>query len=137
MPGGRRPRPTPRRPQERTALAWRRTGLALLVGSLTIGRLTLDTLGPAVVLPTVIGAALAGWVLLEALRSRRLARPHPEQPAFSVLADGRLPVVVAGLVGGLALGELARGASSPCSERVPAPTQPARAGLMCGARSRA
>ncbi len=54
----------------------------------------------------MIGATLAGWVLLEALRSRRLARPHPEQPAFSVLADGRLPVVVAGLVGGLALGEL-------------------------------
>jgi putative membrane protein len=94
-------------PQERTALAWRRTGLALLVGSLTIGRLTLDTLGPAVVLPTVIGTTLAGWVLLEALRSRRLARPHPEQPAFSVLADGRLPAVVAVLVGGLALGELA------------------------------
>ena len=35
-----------------------------------------------------IGATLAGWVLLEALRSRRLARPHPEQPAFSVLAPG-------------------------------------------------
>ena len=93
-------------PQERTALAWRRTGLALLVGSLTIGRLTLDALGPAVVVPTVIGVALAAWVLLQALRSRRLARPHPEQPTFSVLADGRLPVVVAGLVGGLALGEL-------------------------------
>jgi Domain of unknown function (DUF202) len=93
-------------PQERTALAWRRTGLALLVGSLTIGRLTLDTLGPAVVLPTVLGVAVAGWVLLEALRSRRLARAHPGEPAFSVLADGRLPVVVAGLVGGLALGEL-------------------------------
>ena len=93
-------------PQERTALAWRRTGLALLVGSLTIGRLTLDTLGPAVVLPTVIGVTLAGWVLLETLRSRRLARPHPEQPAFSVLVDGRRPAVVAGLVGGLALGEL-------------------------------
>ena len=94
-------------PQERTVLAWRRTGLALLVGALTIGRLTLDTLGPAVVLPTVIAATLAGWVLVEALRARRLARPHPDQPAFSVLADGRLPVVVAGLVGGLALGELA------------------------------
>ena len=105
--GSPRPASDATAPQERTALAWRRTGLALLVGSLTIGRLTLDTLGPAVVLPTVVGVTLAGWVLLEALRSRRLARPHPEQPAFSVLADGRLPVVVAGLVGGLALGELA------------------------------
>ena len=104
--GSPRPASDATAPQERTALAWRRTGLALLVGSLTIGRLTLDTLGPAVVLPTVVGVTLAGWVLLEALRSRRLARPHPEQPAFSVLADGRLPVVVAGLVGGLDLGEL-------------------------------
>jgi putative membrane protein len=105
--GSPRPASDATAPQERTALAWRRTGLALLVGALTIGRLTLDTLGPAVVLPTVIGVTLAGWVLLEAFRARRLARPHPEQPALSVLADGRLPVVVAGLVGGLALGELA------------------------------
>jgi uncharacterized membrane protein YidH (DUF202 family) len=93
-------------PQERTALAWRRTGLALLVGALTIGRLSLDSLGPVVVLPTALAAALAGWVLLQALRVRRMARAHADQPAFSVLADGRLPVVVAGLVGGLALGEL-------------------------------
>lgn len=100
------PASDPTAPQERTALAWRRTGLALLVGALTIGRLTLDTLGAVVVLPTVLAAALAGWVLVEALRARRLVRPHPDQPGFSVLADGRLPVVVAGLVGGLGLGEL-------------------------------
>ena len=94
-------------PQERTTLAWRRTGLALLVGSLTIGRLTLDALGPAVVVPTALGAVLAAWVMVVSLRARRFARPHPHQPAFSVLADGRLPAVVAALVGGLALGELA------------------------------
>ena len=101
--------PDPAAPQERTALAWRRTGLALLVGSLTIGRLTLDAIGPAVVLPTVVGVAAAGWVVVLALRARRLARlarPHPGEPGFSVLVDGRLPAVVAALVGGLALGEL-------------------------------
>jgi putative membrane protein len=59
-----------------------------------------------VVLPTVLATTLAAWVLVEALRARRPARAHPDQPAFSVLADGRLPGVVAGLVGGLALGEL-------------------------------
>ena len=105
--GGSPPASDPTAPQERTALAWRRTGLALLVGALTIGRLTLDSLGPVVVLPTVIAASLACWVLVESLRVRRMARTHPDQPGFSVLADGRLPVVVAGLVGGLALGELA------------------------------
>lgn len=97
----------PAAPQERTALAWRRTGLALLVGALTIGRLTAGTLGPAVLVPTVLGAVLSGWVVAASLRPRRLARRHPDQPAFSVLADGRLPAVVAALVGGLALGELA------------------------------
>ncbi|HET6968915.1 MAG TPA: DUF202 domain-containing protein [Ornithinibacter sp.] len=104
--GARRPAPDPAAPQERTALAWRRTGLALLVGSLTIGRLSLDALGPAVVVPTVLGAALAAWVLVVALRARRLARAHPGEPTFSVLADGRLPALVAVLVGALALGEL-------------------------------
>jgi putative membrane protein len=98
--------PDPAAPQERTSLAWRRTGLALLVGSLTIGRLSLSALGPAVVLPTLLAAALAGWVVVVSLRARRMARPHPHEPAFSVLADGRLPAVVAGVVGGLALGEL-------------------------------
>jgi len=93
-------------PQERTALAWRRTGLALLVAALTIGRLTLDALGPAVVVPTAVGVAAAGWVVVLAVPARRLARRHPAEPTFSVLADGRLPAVVAALVGGLALGEL-------------------------------
>ncbi len=108
------PAPDPAAPQERTALAWRRTGLALLIGALTIGRLTLDSLGPVVVLPTVIGATLAAWVLVEALRARRMARPHQDQPGFSVLADGRLPGVVAGVVGGLALGELAAAVVGLC-----------------------
>jgi uncharacterized membrane protein YidH (DUF202 family) len=96
----------PAAPQERTSLAWRRTGLALLVGALTIGRLTLETLGPAVVAPTMLATALAAWVVLASLRTRRLGRAHPGDPTFSVLADGRLPAVVAGLVAALALGEL-------------------------------
>lgn len=87
--------------QERTTLAWRRTGLALLVGALTIGRLTLDTLGPVVVVPSVMVACLAGWVAVEALRSRRLSRAHPDEPGYSVLADGRLPLVVTVVLVGL------------------------------------
>ena len=101
-------------PQERTALAWQRTGLALVVGALTIGRLSLDHLGSVVVVPTVVAASLAGWVLVAAVRERRPVRgpadgsaeTSADGPQFSVLADGRLPAVVATLVGGLAAGEL-------------------------------
>ena len=92
--------------QERTTLAWRRTGLALLVGSLTIGRLTLESLGPLVVVPTVMTAAMATYVVLESLRQRRLAHEHPDDPRFLVMRDGRLVAVVALVIGTLALGEL-------------------------------
>ncbi len=90
--------------QERTTLAWRRTGLALLVGSLTIGRLTLDTLGAAVVIPTAMTAVLALWIVAVALRERRLAREHPGEPIFSVLAGGHLPAATAVTVALLAVG---------------------------------
>lgn len=97
--------------QERTALAWRRTGLALVVAAVTIGRLTLDSLGPVVVVPTAIVAVLAGWVVVTALRARRLARPHPGEPSFSVLADGRLPGVVTVVLGTLAVAEVSAAVS--------------------------
>ena len=93
--------------QERTILAWRRSGLALLVGALTIGRISLDTLGLVAVVPSVMVAGLALWVVLDALRARRLARTHPGEPGYSVLADGRLPAAVAVVVGTLGVVELA------------------------------
>ena len=95
--------------QERTTLAWRRTGLALVVGALTIGRLTLDHLGPGVVVPTALVAVLGVGVLLGAARARRLAGGRDGKPELSVLRDGRLPGVVASLMAVLALGELASG----------------------------
>ncbi len=90
--------------QERTTLAWRRTGLSLLIGSLTIGRLTLDTLGWSVVVPTVVAASIALWILATALRERRLARDHPGEPIFSVLSGGHLPAATMLTVGLLAAG---------------------------------
>lgn len=88
--------------QERTTLAWRRTGLSLLVGSLTIGRLTLDTLGWAVVVPTLMTTSVALWIVATALRERRLSREHPGEPIFSVLSGGHLPAATMVTIGLLA-----------------------------------
>lgn len=81
---------------ERTTLAWRRTGLALLVASLTIARLTLDAVGPVLAVPAAATAVLALWVVLEARRARHGV----------TLLDGRLPGVVAVAVAALATAEV-------------------------------
>ena len=92
---------------ERTTLAWRRTGLALIVGALTIGRLTLEDLGVGVVVPAAFAAAAAVWVLAGAASARRPVGGVSEPTSgLSVLRDGRLPAVVACVVAALALGEL-------------------------------
>lgn len=94
--------------QERTVLAWRRTGLALVVGALTLGRLTMDTLGTQVLVPAVVAAALAAWVVVSTLRGGRLARPHPRESQFSsMLHDGRVPAVLALVAASLAAVEFA------------------------------
>lgn len=98
--------------QERTALAWRRTGLALVAGALGIGRLTMDTLGTGVLVPAALAAALALWVVGLTLRGGRYASAHPDEPHFDrILTDGRVPAVVTAVVVGLALGEIAAAAA--------------------------
>lgn len=48
---------------ERTALAWRRTALAIATGSLVCARLFSDALDhPLWALPAVAGVGLAGWM---------------------------------------------------------------------------
>lgn len=91
--------------QERTRLAWRRTTLALAVATLIIGRLTFTTVGLPVILPVVVATAGALWVLVTL--SRRRGAEHPLEPSFStLLRDGRLPAVVAGITVMLCLTEI-------------------------------
>ncbi|WP_317229859.1 DUF202 domain-containing protein [Clavibacter sp. MX14-G9D] len=96
---------------ERTALAWRRTALALVVGSLLGLRALPAVLGVPGLALAFVGVALALGVLVTAHRRyRRVPRTLPTEaaapaaPAEAALPDGGLPALVAALtaVAGLA-----------------------------------
>lgn len=95
--------------QERTALAWNRTSLALVVGALVVARLSLKDLGPGVAVPATLACTMAIWVWLGAQRRSRMTREHPHDPRFSILRDGTLPAATASVVALLALGEMVAG----------------------------
>lgn len=89
---------------ERTALAWRRTGLALAVGSIGAIRVLPELFAPVAVAPGALGLVLAIVVL--ALAERRYRSTHRRLMRAGAtrvpLADGALPGLVA--LGTLALG---------------------------------
>jgi uncharacterized membrane protein YidH (DUF202 family) len=68
---------------ERTALAWRRTGLSVAVGAVACARLLVPTLGTAAVVLVVLGVALAVLFLLGAAKRARRAQD-------ALLRDGDL-----------------------------------------------
>ncbi|HEY9411246.1 MAG TPA: DUF202 domain-containing protein [Jiangellaceae bacterium] len=89
---------------ERTSLAWTRTGLALLVASLLAGRFAAARLGPVAV---VAGAIAAGTVVAVLYLARRRYRVgHAALHGGAPLPDGRLPALVTIVVTLLAVLEL-------------------------------
>lgn len=93
---------------ERTELAWRRTTLAIAVGSLVAMRLLPEVLGHVLwIIPGVAGLIVSGWIWLRA--RRRYARVSASAIAHgdrAIAPDGRLPLVLAGfatVVGALGL----------------------------------
>lgn len=88
---------------ERTALAWRRTGLALTVVSLGATRVLPGLLGAWVLIPAGIGIALSVWVLAAA--HRRHVQAHriltSSNTARVALHGGGLPAIVAVLTAGM------------------------------------
>jgi uncharacterized membrane protein YidH (DUF202 family) len=72
---------------ERTALAWQRTALSVLVGSLILARLTLDDLGPVALVGLAMALALSGWVLLR-------SRPHHHHPGGAGAAATALAAAI-------------------------------------------
>lgn len=87
---------------ERTALAWRRTGLALTVAALVAVRILPEALGTWAVVPAGFGVAAAVGVLVAAHRRhvavhRALVHAGPDETR---LPTGLLPLAVAVLVAG-------------------------------------
>lgn len=78
---------------ERTALAWTRTALALLVGVVLASRLAAESLGPAAVVFGLVVAPVAVAVLV--LARRRYLRSHAALQAERLLPDGKLQGLVA------------------------------------------
>jgi uncharacterized membrane protein YidH (DUF202 family) len=83
--------------QERTALSWRRTSLALGVLSLLIARVALEDAdaAPAALSVAAVGGAL--WLVVATLR-HRWTITSPTDPDLAVLRDGRLPLAVVAIV---------------------------------------
>jgi len=79
---------------ERTALAWNRTALALLVAAVVVARLTLDRLGPWGMAGAGLAILAGAYLLLEA---RRWRRPERRRGGATTLVLG-LAVVGIGLV---------------------------------------
>lgn len=75
---------------ERTALAWTRTGLALVVGVCVMARLALERVGAVTVVLLLVG---------------RYGGAHRALTARSPLPDGRLPAAVVAVVLLLGLAE--------------------------------
>jgi uncharacterized membrane protein YidH (DUF202 family) len=94
--------------QERTTLAWRRTGLALVVAAVVIGRLSMAELGGTAIVLTAFAAAGAAWMAIATLRRSKLSEASSVDSAFdSVLRDGRPPAALAAVTCVLAVVELA------------------------------
>ncbi|MDC5696259.1 DUF202 domain-containing protein [Intrasporangium calvum] len=76
---------------ERTALSWLRTGLAITVAALFVGRVAVTGVGLGAVLPTLLAVGAGLWVAFASLRERSSHRR--DRPT---LHDGALPALVTG-----------------------------------------
>lgn len=86
--------------QERTRLAWQRTGLSVVAGALIVTR---GAMGPSGDVLLVVGLLVLGgaWLILSVLRTGRFATGSSSEHHFDdLLHDGRL---VAAFSGTLAL----------------------------------
>ncbi|WP_129666949.1 DUF202 domain-containing protein [Phytoactinopolyspora endophytica] len=89
---------------ERTALAWTRTGLALLLAVVLASRLTAEPLGLAALAFGLVVAPIAVAILV--LARRRYGAAHRSLHVAQPLPDGRLPALATTVTVLLALLEI-------------------------------
>lgn len=80
---------------ERTALAWRRTTLALIGLSLGSARLTWHVLGPAALTFAVAGVSLGVWLTVH--EQKRYVRHSTSLRAGTGVGEGVAPLLTAAL----------------------------------------
>lgn len=97
---------------ERTALAWHRTALAVVAGSAVMARLTLGRLGVSALV--LLGAALAlgGWIVVESRSRYRHGGERGHRPA----RGGRAAAMLSLAVVLMAMAELAALTSGEASD---------------------
>ena len=100
---GVRARPDPGVYNERTALAWQRTALALIAASAVVARLTLERIGVLAIASVLVAMPLAVWVMVES-RGRYAHTAGVRSRARS--RGGRAPTVLAVVTVLVALTEL-------------------------------
>lgn len=83
---------------QRTVLAWRRTALAIAIGSVVSMRLLTAVFAhPGWVIPGVLGVGFAGWLWM--MSYRRFARASAPSPGAASLIALAAFVVAAGALG--------------------------------------
>lgn len=95
---------------ERTALAWQRTALSLIAGSVIVARLTFERLGAFALLSALIALPLSLWVFFE---SRRRYAVDAGVRRWSPSRSGRAAAALGAATAVLALTELAALLSRP------------------------
>lgn len=89
--------PTPPEPgvqNERTALAWHRTALSVVVTAAIVTRLGMDSIGAAAGAALVVALPVAGWVVLVS-RRRYQRRQGWSSGVHTRRRDGRLEFALA------------------------------------------
>lgn len=91
---------------ERTALAWQRTALSVVIGAALVSRLAMGSIGPIAFAALVIAVPVSGWIILTSTHRyrRRLGWMH----GLAIdRRDGRSELGLAAVVATLALVETA------------------------------